>query len=81
MTERERPVLVYFEKRGSNIRLPGSVKIEMIKNALNRVLAAGGDARFASCVQHRTSGDCCCHWYGIGQLLYRACYPGWKECI
>jgi len=57
LTERERHIIVQFEKRGAKARLPAGINTEMIKNALNRVLASGGAARFGSCVQHRTSGD------------------------
>jgi len=56
-TERERHVLVRFDKQGVKARLPAGVNAEMIKNALNLVLAAGGAARFGSFIQHSTSGD------------------------
>ena len=57
VSERDRHVIVRFEKRGHKVRLPAGVNTETIKNGLNRVLSTGGDARFGSCVQHRTSGD------------------------
>jgi len=57
LTERERHVVVRFEKRGVKARLAAGVNTETVKNTLNGVLARGGGARFGSCVQHRTSGD------------------------
>jgi len=57
LTERERHIVVRFEKRGVKARLPAGVNSESVKNSLNAVLARGGGARFGSCVQHRTTGD------------------------
>src|SRR5205807_6654303 len=58
VSERDRHVMVRFEKHGAKIRLPTGVSTESVKNSLNRVLAsASSPARFGSCVQHRTTGD------------------------
>jgi len=57
LTERERHVTFCFEKPGVKAGLPSGVHTETVKNALNLVLARGGNARFGSCVQHHTSWD------------------------
>ncbi|CUS08058.1 unnamed protein product [Tuber aestivum] len=58
VTVRERHVVVRFDDRGSKVGLPAGVNTEVCKAALNKVLANGSSpARFALCVQHRTSGD------------------------
>ncbi|CUS06643.1 unnamed protein product [Tuber aestivum] len=58
VTVRERHVTVRFDDRHSKTRLPSGVDTEMVKTSLNQVLASSSSpARFASCVQHRTSGD------------------------
>jgi len=49
LTERERHVVVRFVKRGSKAQVPAGVSSEMIKNALNGVLAMGSNGCFGSC--------------------------------
>jgi len=48
ISEWDRHIIVRFEKRGHKIRLPAGVNTETVKNALNKVQSAGGEARFGS---------------------------------
>ena len=81
LTELERRVIVCFVKRGTKARMPRVIKTEMVKNALNSVLAAGGIARFGSCEKHLTSGDLLLSLVQLAAVSFSGMVPSMQRAL